>query len=193
MFAMKTVSLCGLLVLLCAAPAAAAPYIGFDGNLYSISLKSSDPELYPQSAGGMDIDAGYRFGVFAAELGYGTSSSAGNYNSDPMHITRISLDGFVYIPVFSGIRFLATAGGVEQNYGFSTFSQTVFESGGKNHTENTDITLSHGDEFDWRAGGGFSLGLNPFEVRLLARYQPLTMDHQSQGAISLNLGINYYL
>jgi hypothetical protein len=193
MFAMKTVSLCGLLALLCASPAAATPYVGFDGNLYSISLKQSVPEFYPQSAGGVDFYLGDRFRNFAAEIGYGTSSSKGNYNSDPMHLTRISIDGLVHIPVFAGINFLLTAGGVEQNYGFSSFSQTTFVSGGKNHTRDSDITLSHGDEFDWRAGGGFSLEVSPFEVRLLAHYQPLSMNHQSQDALSLNLGINYDL
>ena len=43
-----------------------------------------------------------------------------------------------------------------------------------------------------RAGGGFSFGLDEFELRVLARYQPLSMQHQAQSALSLEVGLNMY-
>ena len=193
---MKTaVNLGGLLaVSLFAWPGAAGaqPYVGADFNRYSITLKGPDPELFPQSAGGLDLHFGERFGDVAGEIGYGTSTSYGKTVLDNLHLTRLTADGIFYLPVFGGFNLLATGGGAETNYGISSYARTAYQVDGKNKSSNADVPLSGGDEFDWRAGTGFSFGLDDFELRVIARYQPLSMQHQAQSALSLDVGLNVY-
>src|ERR1700722_19478315 len=85
---MKTELILGGLLGLFAWPAAAAaqPYVGADINRYSITLKGPDPELFPQSAGGLDLHLGERFGNLAGEIGYGTSTSYGKTVLDNLHL-----------------------------------------------------------------------------------------------------------
>src|SRR5258707_316958 len=116
---MKTSILRAAMLVIHISAAGAAPYIGLDGNRYSITLKDSDSELFPQSAGGFDFHIGERFGDLAGELGYGTSKYAGSGSIDNLHLTRLTADGILYLPVFGGFNLLATAGGAESNYGIS--------------------------------------------------------------------------
>lgn len=170
----------------------AQPYAGTDINRYSLTLNNADSELFPQSAGGIDLHLGERFGNLAGEIGYGTSTSYGKTVLDNLHLTRAVVDGFWYLPVFGGLNLLATGGGAQTNYGLSSYALNAYQQDDKNKIANADMPLSHGNEFNWRAGGGFSFGLDEFELRVLARYQPLSMQHQAQSALSLDVGLNMY-
>jgi len=187
---MKAAILFGVMLFAWLPGADAAPYFGLDGNRYSITLKDSDSDFFPQSAGGESLHIGERFGDLAGEIGYGTSKYTGNGNIDNLHLTRLTADGVLYLPVFGTLNVLATAGGSETNYGISSFARNVYQVNGQNRSSNADIPVLEGDEFGWRAGAGFSIGLDEFELRALARYQPLSMQHQAQNAISLDFGVN---
>jgi hypothetical protein len=170
----------------------AASYIGVDGNRYSITLKGADSEFFPQSAGGEDLHFGERFGDLAGEAGYGTSTFSNKGALDNLHLTRLTADGFLYLPVFGAFNILATAGGAETNYGVSAYATNSYMVNGHTKISNADVPLSEGNEFDWRAGTGFSFGIDEFELRVLTRYQPLSMQHQAQNALSLDFGLNMY-
>jgi hypothetical protein len=192
---MKAVLFSAVALLASVACANAAPYVGLEGNETAITLKSSDNEFFPQSTGGWGIHVGDRFGRFAGELGYSTSVATGNANIDNLHLTRMTLDGIVYVPIFGGFNFLLTGGGAETNYGISTYARSTYLSTTYDtyKTTSADATIVHGNEFDWRAGGGFSFGFDTFEVRLLAHYQPLSMANQADNTVGLELGVNIYL
>jgi hypothetical protein len=181
-----------LTCLLLPGAAMAEPYIGMDGNRYSLSLKQGASELFPQTAGGLDLHLGDRFGNVAGEIGYGTSTYSGNSFVDNIHLTRLTADGIFYLPIHGGFNFLLTAGGAETNYGVSAYARNDYQVGDKNKSTNADVPMLEGNEFDWRAGGGFSFGLDEFELRVLARYQPLSLQNQAQNALSLELGLNMY-
>ena len=173
--------------------ACAAPYFGIQGNETAITLKSTDSSLFPQSTGGWGIYLGDRIGRFAGEVGYSTSVATGNANIDNLHLTRLTADGIVYVPIFGGFNFLVTGGGAETNYGISTYARKTYLTDVNTYkTTSADATVLSGDEFDWRAGGGFSFGFDTFEVRLLAHYQPLSMAKQADNTVGLDLGVNIY-
>src|ERR1700722_3056007 len=189
---MKTAAMLGLMLPACLSAASAAPYIGLDGNRYSLTLSNSSSELVPQSAGGEDFHVGDRFGNLAGEIGYGTSSSYSNVYSDNLHLTRLTADSIFYLPVAGGLNLLLTAGGAETNYGISTYVRNSYQVDGEYKTSSGDAPVSGGNELDWRAGGGLSFGLDQFELRVLLRYQPLSMQSQAQNALSLDVGLNFY-
>ena len=184
--------LSGIFLLAVPAAAMAQLYGGLEGDRYSITLKSTASQLYPQATSGEDIHLGYRRRSFAGEIGLGTSSYKSDGNFDNMHLTRATLDGFYYLPIFGGLNLLLTAGGSVINYGISTDVQNFTTVSGVLHTSNADQTVLHGNEFDWRAGGGFSFGLDEFELRVLGRYQPLSMGNTASNALSIDFGINMY-
>jgi hypothetical protein len=181
-------------VFLLAIPSAAMAqfYGGLEGDRYSITLKSTASQVYPQATAGEDLHLGYRWRNFAGEAGFGTSAYTSDGNFDNMHLTRATLDGFYYLPVFGGLNILFTAGGSEINYGISTDVRIYTTALGVTHVSNGDQTVLHGDEFDWRAGGGFSFGFDEFELRVLGRYQPLSMGNTASNALSIDFGINVY-
>ena len=170
----------------------AAPYMGLDADRTAITLKGVDPELYPQSAAGEDIHIGERFGNVAGELSYSSDTFGDGGTLDNLHLDRLAADGVFYLPIYGGLNILAIAGGGEINYGISSYARNYFLADTKQKTINTDQTLTEGDEFDWRAGGGLSFGFDQFEIRAVARYQPLSMQHQAQNALSLDIGLNVY-
>jgi hypothetical protein len=174
--------------------ASAAVYVGLEGNETAITLKQSDSSLYPQSTGGWGIHLGDRFGRFAGELGYSTSQASGNANIDNLHLTRLTADGIFYVPLVNGFNLLLEGGGAETNYGISTYARKTYLSDNNTYkTTSADATVLHGNEFDWRAGGGVSFGFESFEVRLMGHYQPLSMAHSASNTIGLDLGVNIYL
>jgi len=184
--------LSGVILLSIPSAALAQFYVGLEGDRYSYSLKSSASQLYPQETSGEDLHVGYRWRNFAGEIGYGTSTYQSDGNFDNMHLTRGSFDGFYYVPIFGGLNLLATAGASEINYGISTDVRNYTTTSGVTHVSNGDQTVLHGDEFDWRAGGGFSFGLDEFELRILGRYQPISIGNNAQNALSVDFGINVY-
>jgi hypothetical protein len=170
----------------------AAPYVGLEADRYSITLKSGSSQLYPQSAAGEDLHFGERFGVFAGEIGVGTSTYKGDGVSDNLHLTRATFDGFYYLPVYEGLNFLVTAGGAKTNYGISTYERKTYIDNNVSKITSADQPVLGGSEFDWRGGAGFSFGLEEFELRVLGRYQPLSIAGQAQNAYSVQLGVNFY-
>ncbi len=192
----NTIIMAGAILAALALPvssAFAATYIGIDANRYSITLKQTSSELFAQSAGGVDLHFGDRFGIFAGEVGYGTSTYSGTAFTDNLHLTRFTADGILYLPVFGGFNLLVTGGGADTNFGISSYARTQYLDGTTTKTSNADVPILGGTEFDWRAGGGFSFGLDEFELRVLARYQPLSMQAQAKNALSVELGLNMYL
>jgi hypothetical protein len=189
---MRAEIILGVMLVICVQAVDAVPYVGLDANRYSITLKGPDSEFFPQSAGGENLYFGERFGDLAGEAGVGTSQFSNKGGLDNMHLTRLTADGIFYLPVSGGFNILATAGGAGTNYGISTYAQNIYTVNNINKVTNADVPLSKGNEFDWRAGGGFSFGLDEFELRVLARYQPLSMQHQAQSALSLDFGLNMF-
>jgi len=191
---MKRVYLCGLIAGLMASPAARADvYAGFDGNHYSPDMKISASPLYPQSAGGMDLHIGDRIGRFAGEIGYGNSTKSSDGVFDNLRLNRLTLDGFFYVPVFGGFNLLLTGGMADTNYGISIPQKNYFEDAkGQQRFNTADIPVAGGNEFDWRAGGGFSFGFDAYELRVLAHYQPLSMGGLADNALSIDVGLNIY-
>jgi hypothetical protein len=181
-------------LILPASRAAAAAYFGLDADRYSLTLKQQTAsELFPQAASGLDLHFGDRFGNLAGEIGYGTSTYYGNAFTDNLHLTRMTADGILYFPIFGGFNILMTAGGAETNYGISSYVKNSYLVGEKTKYTNADVPVLEGNEFDWRAGAGFSFSLDEFELRVLARYQPLSMQDQAQNALSVSLGLNMNL
>ncbi len=189
---LRAAVLSGIFLIVLPAAAMAQYYAGLEGDRYSITLKSTASKLYPQSTSGESVHFGYRLRNLAGEIGFGTSSYKSDGNFDNMHLTRANLDGFYYLPIFGGLNILLTAGGSEINYGISTAVKNFTTTNGVTKASNGDQTVLHGDEFDWRAGGGFSFGLDEFELRMLARYQPLSMANTAANAYSINFGLNFY-
>jgi hypothetical protein len=194
---MKQLLVCGTLLhawfFICISQAQAAPYFGFDANNYSISLKDSASDFYPQSVGGLDLHVGDRIGALAGEIGYGTSMMHGNSYADNLRLTLVNMDGLFYLPIAGGLNLLLTAGGSETNYGISSIARNYFQdSQGRQRSNSADVPILGGNEFDWRAGAGFSFGLDEFELRAVARYQPLSMGNVSENAFSVAVGLNMY-
>ena len=191
---MKTAAtILGIMLLACLSAAVAEPYVGLEGNRYSLTLSNSASQSTPQSAAGEDIHVGDRFGNLAGEIGYGTSSSYSNVYQDNLHLTRLSADGIFYLPVAGGLNILLTAGGVRTNFGISTYARNYYQAAdGQSRSSNADAPVLSGDEMNWRAGAGLSFGLDQFELRTLLRYQPLSLQGQAQNALSLDIGLNFY-
>jgi len=175
-------------------PATAEPYFVLGGDASVIDLKNPPPALYPQSAGGLGFDLGERFGMVAGEIGYGENNTGGSANVDAMHFDQMRADGILYIPILGTLNLLLTGGGAETNYGISAFARNPYTDNGKVKTANGDTTVIHGNEFDWRAGTGFSIAFSDdFELRAVARYQPLSMNNSADSMISFSFGITAHL
>ena len=99
--------LAGLIFLSGLTGASAAPYIGLDGNFGSLALNASDPVLYQQSATGTSFHLGDRFGLFAGEIGYGSSTATGGVNGDGLHLDQATVDGIFYVPILGNFNVAA--------------------------------------------------------------------------------------
>jgi len=171
----------------------AAPYAGIDLNASLLNLNSSDSSAYPQSTIGPNVHVGYRFDNWnlAGELGYGTSR--GEQDPDNLRLDMLSADALYYVPIGGFLNLVLTAGGAEVNYGDSTATYSVYQKAGFSHTLRTGDTVFHGDEFDWRAGGGLSFVITEgYEVHFIGRYQPISMQGLSNYSLGLDFGINFY-
>lgn len=173
--------------------AQAAPYVGIDLNANLLNMNSSDPSIYPQSTVGPDFHVGYRLNNLnlAGELGY--STSVGHQDPDNLRLNMLSADALYYVPIGGFLNFVLTAGAAEVNYGDSTATSFVYIKDGETRTFRQGNTIFHGDEFDWRAGGGLSFVLTEgYEVHFLGRYQPVSMHGLSDYSLGLDLGMNFY-
>lgn len=171
--------------------AQAAPYAGIDLNANLLNLNSADPSTYPQSTIGPAIHVGYRFDNLAGELGY--STSRGQQDPDNLRLNMLSADALYYVPVGGFLNLVLTAGGAEVNYGDSTSNSFVYLKGGNTRTYRQGDTIFHGDEFDWRVGGGLSFNITQgYELHFLGRYQPVSMHGLSDYSAGLDFGMNFY-
>lgn len=175
---------------LAALPAEAAIYAGVDLGVDSTDLNQSANNLFPQSTIGPSIHIGDHFGGLALELGYGTTRKT-EQQTDQRY-DRLSGDGLAYVPLGGFLDLVLTAGLSQTNYGASTYELKSFtNSRGVLREARESITLLHGDQLDWRGGGGFSFAfLNGYEFHVIGRYEPLTMKGLSNYAISLDTGFN---
>jgi len=181
-------------LLLPPAAAEAAPYVGVNLNATSLDTNQSNPASFPESTIGPDFHVGYRIDSLnlAGELGYGTNR--GTQDPDILRINMLTGDALYYVPIGGFLNGVLTAGMAETNYGMSSPTFHVAMVNGVNKSFRTGNTIFHGNEFDWRVGGGLSFQLtDTYEVHLLARYQPMSMGELTNYALSLSFGMNFYL
>ena len=185
----KRLLLTGLLSL-APLPAAAAIYAGVDLGVDSTGLDQSANSLFPQSTIGPSVHIGDHFGGFGVEMSYGSSSRAEQQTD--LRYNRLTGDGLAYVPIGGFLDLVLTAGLSQTNYGASTYQLKGFtNSQGVLRQVRQSTTLLHGDQLDWRGGGGFSFPfLNGYEFHVIGRYEPLTMKGLSNYAISLDTGFN---
>jgi hypothetical protein len=185
----KQILLAALLSLAPLSAAQAAVYAGADVLLDSIDTKSSAPETYPQSAIGLGIHLGDRFKFGAFELGYSSTHKA--FQDTDIRFNRLTGDGIGYVPLGGILSLLVTGGLSETNYGASTYTHKRYTQDSIVKTTRVATTLLHGNEFDWRAGTGFSLAFaDGYEFHVVGRYEPLQMRGLSNYALSMDTGFN---
>jgi hypothetical protein len=191
----SAIFLAGLLWIAWLPGAAAAPYLGLDGDRASLDLNLADPALYQQATSGINFHLGDRFGMVGGEIGYSSNVAAGSNNGDALHLDQMTVDGLFYLPVMGNFDLLFDAGGAETNYGISVFGRNSYtDSAGKIKSSNGDVTVLGGNEFDWRAGAGLSFAYGDnFEIHAIGRYQPLSMQGSADKLLSLTIGVNFYL
>jgi hypothetical protein len=171
--------------------AIAAPYVTVYGDASAINFRNPPPAPYPQSLPGLGFALGDRFGMVAGEIGYGEDHIAGNANADAIHLDQMHADGIFYVPLLGGLNLLLTGGGAETNYGVSSYARNPYVDNGKVKTANGDITVLNGNEFDWRAGTGFSIAFSDaFEFHAVARYEPITMKNNACSLVSFTFGVD---
>jgi hypothetical protein len=188
----RHILLAGLFSTLALSAADAAPYVGANIEVSSVDLNDSASALYPQSVNGFDIHVGDHFGNFAVEIGYEAIGNKLTEINNDLHIDKLTADGISYIPVLGILNILLTGGISETNYGDSTYNFTqVSTTDLKSHRIAT--TNFNGDEFDWRAGAGFSfLFSNDYDLHIIARYEPISMGDRADYALSIYSGVNIY-
>jgi len=185
----KQILLAALLILTPLSAAQAAVYAGADLLLDSADMKNAAPENYPESTIGPGIHLGDRFAFGAVELGYGTTHKT--FQDTDLRFNRLTGDGIGYVPLGGILNLLVTAGLSETNFGASSFTHKGYTQDNAAKTTRVATTLLHGNEFDWRAGTGFSFAFgNGYEFHVIGRYEPLAMRGLSNYALSMDTGFN---
>jgi hypothetical protein len=178
-----------LIALLPASAAEAAVYAGFDLAADSLNLNSTAPQLFSQSLIGPQIHGGYHWNDFAAELGYGTTRKSEQQTD--LRFNRLTLDGIYYIPVGGFLNLALTGGMSEDNYGASNYTRKSYTEDGIIKDTRVSSTILHGNEFNWRLGGGLSFSFaGGYEFHVLAHYEPVSMNGLANNALSLQTGFN---
>ena len=178
-----------LLALLPASAAQAQIYAGLDLNVDSVNFTDAAPETFSEANIGPAIHAGYHLSDFAVELGYGTTRKS-EQNTD-LRFNRLTGDGLFYVPLGGFLNLVLTGGVAEDNYGASTFIKKSYTQDGTVKDTRASTTLLHGDEFNWRAGGGFSFSFDGgYELHIIGRYQPLSMNGLATNVMSIQTGFN---
>lgn len=173
--------------------AVAAPYVGVDLNANLLDLNSNNSFNTPETTIGPDFHVGYRFNNLnlAGELGYGTNR--GEQTPDNLRMDMLTADGIYYVRLGGFVNLLFTAGMAEMNYGDSTATYSVYQVNGITKTSRQGNTVFHGDEFDWRGGGGLSFALTDgYEIHFIGRYQPVSMHGMANYSLGLDFGMNFY-
>jgi len=178
-----------LIALLPASAAQAAVYAGLDLNMDSVNFTDAAPETFSESNIGPEFHAGYHLSDFGVELGYGTTRK--NEQNTDLRFNRLTGDGLFYVPLGSILNLVLTGGITEDNYGASTFTKKGYTQDGVAKDTRSPIPLLHGDEFNWRAGGGFSFAFGGgYEIHVIGRYEPLSMNGLASNAMSIQTGFN---
>ncbi len=185
-----------LAAILAPTAASAALYAGADFVANSLDMRDALLVDIPQSALGVNIHVGDRFGKhFAVELGYEAASENLTAYDNDIHVNKLTGDGIFYIPVLGTLNYLLTAGVSEVNYGDGSYRtiNTIDPDGDTHSYRNTKLNFG-GDELDWRAGMGFAFVFaDSFEFRVLGRYQPLSMGGRASNVITFATGLNFFL
>ena len=185
----KQILLTALLILAPLSTAQATVYAGADLRLDSVDQKNTASENYPESTIGPGIHLGDRFTFGAVELGYSTTHKA--FQQTELRFNRLTGDGIGYVPLGGMLNLLVTAGLSETNFGASSYTHKGYTQDGIAKTTRVSTTLLHGNEFDWRAGAGFSLDFgHGYEFHVIGRYEPLAMRGLSNYALSMDTGFN---
>jgi opacity protein-like surface antigen len=185
----KQTLLAALLILAPLSAAQAAVYAGADLLLDSVDMKNTAPENYSESTIGPGIHLGDRFAFGAVELGYSTTRKT--FQDTDLRFNRLTGDGIGYVPLGGMLNLLVTAGLSETNFGASSFTHKGYTQDNVAKTTRVATTLLHGNEFDWRAGTGFSFAFgNGYEFHVIGRYEPLAMRGLSNYALSMDTGFN---
>ena len=185
----KHLLMAALFVVLPLSTAQAAFYGGLDFDADSVTFNSSAPNQLPDGQLGLGAHVGYHFDNLAAELGYGTTRSS--YFQEDLRFNRLTLDGIYYIPIGGFLNLLVTGGGSQTNYGASSYIQKSYMEQAIVKTTRVPTTVLSGDEFDWRAGAGFSFQFSHgYELHVIGRYEPLTMNGIADNALSVGVGFN---
>src|SRR5665213_110855 len=167
--------------------AQAAIYAGADLAIDSTDLKSSAPQIFPESSIGPGVHLGYHFANWAVELGYGTTHKA--FQATELRFNRLTGDGLMYVPLGGFLNLIVTAGMSDTNFGASTFTHKSYQQDGIDKTTRVPTPLVGGDEFNWRGGTGFSFSFGGgYEFHVIGRYEPLSMKGLSNYALSMDTG-----
>jgi hypothetical protein len=186
---MLRILLPAILIALLPASADAAVYAGLDLSADSVNFTGAAPSVFSESLIGPDVHLGYHLSDFGAELGYGTTRKS-EQDTD-LRFNRLTADGLYYLPVGGILNLVLTGGVAEDNYGASTFIKKSYTQNGDVKDTRIGTTLLHGNEFDWRAGGGLSFSFaGGYELHVIGRYEPLTMQRLAHNALSLETGFN---
>ncbi|MES2256767.1 MAG: outer membrane beta-barrel protein [Pseudomonadota bacterium] len=185
----KQILLAALLILAPLSAAQAAVYAGADLLLDSVDMKNTASENYSESTIGPGIHLGDHFAFGAVELGYSTTRKT--FQDTDLRFNRLTGDGISYVPLGGMLNLLVTAGLSETNFGASSFTHKGYTQDNVAKTTRVATTLLHGNEFDWRAGTGFSFAFgNGYEFHVIGRYEPLVMRGLSNYALSMDTGFN---
>lgn len=178
-----------LIALLPTSVANAAIYAGFNLTADSVNFTDAAPSVLSESLIGPEVHLGYHLSDFGVELGYGTTRKS-EQDTD-LRFNRLTGDGLFYVPVGGILNLVLTGGVAEDNYGASTFVKKTYTQNGIVKDTRVGTTLLSGNEFDWRAGGGLSFSFaGGYEIHVIGRYEPLTMGHLANNALSLQTGFN---
>lgn len=174
------------------------PYVGADYQYLSASYKSynydgynvSPSTILPSSLStGFALRVGEQFGPnYAAEVSYIQSQQTKsgnlygvNYNGK-ITVYGPTADVLGFLPLWNGPISLVGTTGVSYLRA-SVHGDTDVDIGGS----------AAKSEFGWRIGGG--LEWKPAEhygIRLITRYQTADFDGLANGAVTANIGLNYY-
>ena len=178
-----------LIALLPASVANAGLYAGFNLTADSVNFTDAAPSVFSESLIGPQLHAGYHLSDFGVELGYGTTRKS-EQDTD-LRFNRLTADGLLYLPVGGFLNLVMTGGVAQDNYGASTFVKKSYTQNGDVKDTRIGTTILSGNEFDWRAGGGLSFSFaGGYELHVIGRYEPLTMQHLAHNALSLETGFN---